>query len=66
MLGMVPLLIIPFLLYNLGLAGLFGGAAADPFATAIFSADHDVRRRLRACRSAISSSLSPWCYCSSR
>ena len=37
MLGMVPLLIIPFLLYNLGLAGLFGGTAADPFATEIFS-----------------------------
>jgi hypothetical protein len=37
MLGMVPLLIIPFLLYNLGLAGLFGGTAADPFAAEIFS-----------------------------
>jgi len=36
MLGMVPLLIIPFLLFNAGLAGLFGGAA-DPFATALFS-----------------------------
>jgi hypothetical protein len=37
MLGMVPLLIIPFLLYNLGLAGLFGGTASDPFSTEIFS-----------------------------
>ncbi|MFI0842613.1 hypothetical protein [Mesorhizobium sp. IMUNJ 23232] len=37
MLGMVPLLIIPFLLYNLGLAGLFGRTEADPFATEIFS-----------------------------
>ncbi|MDQ6433964.1 hypothetical protein RB623_07885 [Mesorhizobium sp. LHD-90] len=37
MLGMVPLLIIPFLLYNLGLAGLFGGTATDPFSTGIFS-----------------------------
>ncbi len=36
MLGMVPLLIIPFLIYNLGLAGLFG-AGDDPFATEIFS-----------------------------
>lgn len=37
MLGMIPLLIIPFLLYNLGLAGLFGGTTGDPFATGIFS-----------------------------
>lgn len=37
MLGSVPLLIVPFLLYNLGLAGLFGGTAADPFAAEIFS-----------------------------
>jgi hypothetical protein len=37
MLGMVPLLIIPFLLYNLGLAGLFGGTATDPFSTEISS-----------------------------
>lgn len=36
MLSMVPLLIIPFLIYNLGLAGLFGGGD-DPFATEIFS-----------------------------
>lgn len=36
MLGMVPLLIIPFLIYNLGLAGLFG-PGEDPFATEIFS-----------------------------
>ena len=37
MLGMIPLLIIPFLLYNLGLAGVLG-TGADPFATQIFSA----------------------------
>ena len=36
MLGMVPLLIIPFLLFNLGLAGLFG--SADPFSVSLFSA----------------------------
>jgi hypothetical protein len=37
MLGMVPLLIIPFLLYNLGLAGLFG-AGGDPLGEPLFSA----------------------------
>jgi hypothetical protein len=37
MLGMVPLLIIPFLLYNFGLAGLFGDPAGDPFAAEAFS-----------------------------
>jgi len=37
MLGMVPLLVIPFLLYNLGLAGLIGGSGADPLATEVFS-----------------------------
>jgi hypothetical protein len=37
MLGMVPLLIVPFLLFNLGLAGVFG-AGEDPFAPALFSA----------------------------
>jgi hypothetical protein len=36
MLGMIPLLIVPFLLYNLGLAG-FLGAGSDPYATEIFS-----------------------------
>ncbi len=35
MLGLVPLLIIPFLLYNLGLAGVFGGGS-DPFGMQIF------------------------------
>ncbi|MBA3447866.1 MAG: hypothetical protein H0T56_09720 [Pseudaminobacter sp.] len=35
MLGMVPLLVIPFLLYNLGIAGFFG--AGDPWATEMFS-----------------------------
>lgn len=38
MLTMVPLLIIPFLLYNLGLAGVFGsGPNGDPWATELFS-----------------------------
>lgn len=37
MLGMVPLLIIPFLLFNLGLTGLLGGAGEDPFAIVMFS-----------------------------
>jgi hypothetical protein len=34
MLTMIPLLIIPFIIFNLGLAGLFG---PDPFATELFS-----------------------------
>jgi hypothetical protein len=38
MLGAAPLLIVPFILYNLGLAGFLGvGAAGDPWATEIFS-----------------------------
>jgi len=37
MLGAVPLLIIPFILYNLGLTGVFGTATADPWAAEIFS-----------------------------
>ncbi len=37
MLGAVPLLIIPFILYNLGLAGLAGGIAPDPWEAEIFS-----------------------------
>lgn len=36
MLGMVPLLIIPFLLYNLGLTGLLG-SGADLLAEPLFS-----------------------------
>jgi hypothetical protein len=36
MLGMIPLLIIPFLLYNIGLAGFFG-SGPDPFAAQLFS-----------------------------
>lgn len=38
MLGAVPLLIIPFILYNLGLLGLTGIADADPWAVSVFSA----------------------------
>jgi hypothetical protein len=37
MLSMVPLLIIPFLVYNLGLAGLFGETGGDPFEAEVFS-----------------------------
>ncbi len=37
MLGHVPLLIIPFILYNLGLTGLFGTGATDPWASEILS-----------------------------
>jgi hypothetical protein len=38
MLGAVPLLIVPFILYNLGLAGFLGvGVTGDPWATEIFS-----------------------------
>lgn len=36
MLSMVPLLIVPFILYNLGLTG-FVGSGADPWATEILS-----------------------------
>jgi hypothetical protein len=37
MLGLVPLLIIPFILYNLGLTGLFGTGNGDPWASEIVS-----------------------------
>jgi len=37
MLGHIPLLIIPFILYNLGLTGLFGAGPADPWASEIVS-----------------------------
>ncbi|HWK66208.1 MAG TPA: hypothetical protein VNS34_14810 [Rhizobiaceae bacterium] len=37
MLGAVPLLILPFLLYNLGLVGLFGDPGSDPWAAEVFS-----------------------------
>jgi hypothetical protein len=36
MLASIPLLIVPFILYNLGLAGLFGGGD-DPWTNEIFS-----------------------------
>lgn len=36
MLASIPLLIVPFILYNLGLAGLFGGGD-DPWTSEIFS-----------------------------
>jgi len=36
MLAHLPLLIVPFILYNLGLLGLFGGAA-DPWSGQLFS-----------------------------
>lgn len=37
MLGLVPLLIIPFILYNLGLTGLLGAGTGDPWASEIVS-----------------------------
>jgi hypothetical protein len=38
MLSGIPLLIVPFILYNIGLAGLFGtGPEGDPWETEIFS-----------------------------
>jgi hypothetical protein len=38
MLASVPLLIVPFIIYNLGLAGFFGaGVNGDPWAVEIFS-----------------------------
>lgn len=36
MFGAIPLLIVPFVLYNLGLLGLFGGGD-DPWTTEMFS-----------------------------
>ena len=37
MLAHVPLMIVSFILYNLGLAGLFGPVSGDPWSGAIFS-----------------------------
>lgn len=37
MLGHVPLLIIPFILFNLGLTGMLGGEAGDPWSMVVFS-----------------------------
>jgi hypothetical protein len=38
MLGAAPLLIVPFILYNLGLAGFLGaGVQGDPWSTELFS-----------------------------
>lgn len=38
MLRSIPLMIVPFVLFNLGLAGLFGaGSAGDPWTTELFS-----------------------------
>ena len=37
MLGLVPLLIVPFILYNLGLIGLFGGPVPEIWTQGIFS-----------------------------
>ncbi|RWK64472.1 hypothetical protein [Mesorhizobium sp.] len=36
MFGAIPLLIVPFVLYNLGLLGIFGGGD-DPWASQLFS-----------------------------
>ena len=37
MLGSIPLLIIPFILYNIGLTGVIGSAGGDPWATVLLS-----------------------------
>jgi hypothetical protein len=38
MLGAIPLLIVPFILYNLGLAGFLGaGVEGDPWSTVVFT-----------------------------
>lgn len=37
MIAHIPLLIVPFILYNLGLAGLIGAEAGDPWANELFS-----------------------------
>ncbi|MER8500649.1 hypothetical protein [Mesorhizobium sp. M1142] len=37
MFGAIPLLIVPFILYNLGLLGIFGSGDDDPWATEMFS-----------------------------
>ena len=36
MIGSIPLLVVPFVLYNMGLIGLLGGGA-DPWAQVLFS-----------------------------
>ena len=36
MIGSIPLLVVPFVLYNMGLIGLFGGGT-DPWAQVLFS-----------------------------
>ena len=46
MLGSIPLLIIPFILYNIGLTGVIGEAGGDPWTTELFSLRDDVRRHL--------------------
>lgn len=37
MLGLVPLLVVPFIIYNLGLVGLVGFGAQDPWSATLFS-----------------------------
>lgn len=37
MLASIPLLVIPFILYNLGLTGVIGSTEADPWKTELFS-----------------------------
>ena len=37
MLGSIPLLIIPFILYNIGLTGMIGEAGGDPWKTEMLS-----------------------------
>lgn len=37
MLSHIPLMLVPFVLYNLGLTGLLGGAEGGPWGTVLFS-----------------------------
>lgn len=37
MIGLIPLTIIPFVIYNLGLAGMFGEGQVDPFSGTVMS-----------------------------
>jgi len=37
MLGSIPLLLFPFILYNLGLTGVIAGVGGDPWETELFS-----------------------------
>ena len=67
MLGGIPLLIVPFILFNLGLAGIVRtGAGSDLWASGIFSAEDDVRRRVLAHGRRFAGRSRRCCFCSWR